>query len=195
MSRDILLPPLPDAASAFCIEADALDDAFNAMLLNQTTASNNNFSGNFGSAGTEDALPPPGVDERRLKDCIVSTLSSVWGIPRMRPVQLEVCFHLLHPHRPNSLVVVHQTGGGKTHILCTLGVIKRGINLIFIPLLTLSTNVMHKFESLNPTWGNIGVYHLDKIFDCNRSAYQKILHRCSEIKQSMSSTLFVFLSP
>jgi hypothetical protein len=54
---------------------------------------------------------------------------------------------------------------------------------------------MHKFESSNPTWGNAGIYHLDKIFDCNCSAYQKLLHRCSEIKQSTSSTLFIFLSP
>ncbi len=55
----------------------------------------------------------------------------------MHPVLFEVCFCLLHPHRSNSLVVVHWTGGGKTHILRTLGVIKRGIDLIFIPLLTL----------------------------------------------------------
>ena len=63
----------------------------------------------------------------------------------MRPTQLEVCYHLLHPHCPNSLVVVHRTGG-KTHILRTLGVIERGIVLIFTPLLTLSAEVMHKFE-------------------------------------------------
>jgi hypothetical protein len=108
------------------------------MLLNQITTSNKKFSGNFGGAYTEDALAPSGVDERRLKDCIVSTLASVWGIPMMRLVQLEACFCLLHPPRPNSLMVVHQTGGGKTHILRTLGVIERGITLIKIPLLTLS---------------------------------------------------------
>ncbi len=104
-------------------------------------------------------------------------------------------FCLLHLHCPNSLVVVHQTGGRKTHILCTLSVIERGIILIFIPLLTLSVNVMHKFKLSNPTCGNGGIYHLDKIFDYNCSVYQKLLHRCSEIKQSMLSTLFIFLLP
>ena len=85
----------------------------------------------------------------------------------MRPGQLEVepCFCILHPHRPNSLVVVHRTSGGKIHILQTLGVIERGIILIFILLLTLLADVMHKFEDYNPTWGNVGVYHLDELFN------------------------------
>ncbi len=195
MLRGIPSPPPPNAPSARCVKANALDDAFGAMLLYQTTPSNNNFSGDFGSADTEDALAPSGSYERRLKDCKVSTSASVWGIPTMRLVQLKACFCLLHPHRPNSLMVVHQTGGRKTNILRTLGVIKRGIILIFIPLLTLSTNVMHKFKLSNPTWGNVGVYHLEKIFDCNRSVYQKLLHHCSEIKQSTSSALFFFLLP
>jgi hypothetical protein len=36
------------------------------------------------------------------------------------------------------------------HILCTLGVIEQGIILIFILLLTLLADMMHKFESFNP---------------------------------------------
>jgi len=55
-------------------------------------------------------------------------------------------------------------GGGKNHILRTLGVIERGIVLIFIPLLTLSADVMHKFDAANTTWGNVGVYHLDELY-------------------------------
>jgi hypothetical protein len=54
-------------------------------------------------------------------------------------------------------MVVHRTGGGKTHILQTLGVIEQKIVLIFILLLTLSAEVMHKFELTNPTWGNVGL--------------------------------------
>jgi hypothetical protein len=93
----------------------------------------------------------------------------------MCPAQLEASYHLLHPHRPNSLVVVHLTGGGKMHILRTLGVIKQGIVLIFIPLLTLSVDVMHKFESFDQLWGNVGVYHLDKLYNCHRVGYFDIL--------------------
>ena len=113
----------------------------------------------------------------------------------MRPAQLEVCYHLLHPHCPDYLVVVHWTGGGKTHILRTLGVIERGIILIFIPLLTLSADVMHKFEDANTTWGNVGAYHLDELYDSNCSAFTRLMRQCSSIEQSPTSMLFLFLSP
>jgi hypothetical protein len=122
------------------------------------------------------------VNDAQLKDCIVAASASVWGVPMMCPGQLDACFCLLHPHHPNSLVVVHWTGWGKSHILFTLGVIERGIILMFIPLLTLSADVMHKFESADPTWENVGVYHLDKFFDCNQLAYHQLLCQCSSIK-------------
>jgi hypothetical protein len=168
MSRDALSLLSPDAPSNHRIKANALNNAFDAMLLNPTTVSNDDFSDDWGAADTEDALTLSGVNDTRLKDCIVVASASVWGIPTMPPVQLKACFPLLlHPNCPNSLVVVHQTGGRKTHILCTLVVIKRGIVLIFIPLLILSADIMHKFESSNPTWRNVVVYHLDEIFHCN----------------------------
>ncbi len=131
MLRDAPLLLLPNAPSDCCIEANALKDVFEVMHLNQTTVSNNNFSDDWGAADTEDAPALSGVNERRLNDCTVSALASVWGVLMMRPVQLKACFCLLHPHRPNSLVVDHWTGNRKIHILCTLGIIERGIILIF----------------------------------------------------------------
>jgi superfamily II DNA helicase RecQ len=195
MSQDEPSPPSPDAPSDRRDDASALDVAFDAMLLNPTFVANGDFSDDWDATDTEEALAMSSVDDARLKDCIAAASASVWGVPTMRPGQLEACFRLLHSHRPNSLMVVHRTGGGKTHILRTLGVIERGIILMFIPLLTLSADVMHKFESADPTWGNVGVYHLDELFDCNRSAYHQLLRRCSSIDRTMTSTLFLFLSP
>ena len=60
---------------------------------------------------------------------------------------------------PKSYSGCSWDGGGKTHILQTLSVVEQVITLIFIPLLTLLTNVMHKFEDAGTTWGNVGVYH------------------------------------
>jgi superfamily II DNA helicase RecQ len=105
-----------------------------------------NFGDVWVATNTEGALTLSSIDDSMLKECIVADLASVWGIPMMCPTQLEVCYHLLHPHRLNALVVVNQTGGGKTHIFWTLGVIECGIVLIFIPLLTLSADVMRKCE-------------------------------------------------
>jgi hypothetical protein len=43
--------------------------------------------------------------------------------------------------------------------------------------------------------GNMGVYRLDEIYDCNCPAFFKLLRHCLSINRSTSSTLFIFLSP
>jgi hypothetical protein len=83
-------------------------------------------------------------NNNHLKACIIAASESVWGIPDMFPAQLDDIFCLLHPMHPNHLAAIQQTGAGKTHILWTLGAIEQGIILIFIPLLTLSADVMAK---------------------------------------------------
>jgi hypothetical protein len=89
MSRDVPLLPSPDGPSNRCVKANALDDAFDAMLLNPTTISNNKFIDNWGAADIEQALLLSSVDDTRLKDCIVATLASVWGITTICPGLLE----------------------------------------------------------------------------------------------------------
>ena len=143
-------PPLsPNVPPARPPNTSELDSAFDEMLLDCTVNADGDFIDNWGAAETEEALVLTGIDETRLKDCILAASASVWGVPMMRPAQLEACYRLLHPHCPDYLGVVHRMGGGKTHILRNLGVIEWGIILIFIPLLTLSANVMHKFENAN----------------------------------------------
>ena len=83
------------------------------MLLDPSHIVDDDFPDDWGINDTEEALAVSGVDDSRLKDCIVDASASVWGVPTMRPAQLEACFRLLHPHRPNSLIVVHHTGGGR----------------------------------------------------------------------------------
>ena len=77
----------------------------------------------------------------------------------MYPAQLDAVYCFLHSVRPNHLAVIQQTGAGKTHILRMLGVIKRGIVLIFIPLLTLSADVMSKFLCANQNSGTVPIQH------------------------------------
>ena len=54
---------------------------------------------------------------------------------------------------------------------------------------------MHKFEEYNPTWGNVGVYHLDELYNCNRQLYHSLLSGCSLLGRDTSSTFFILLSP
>ena len=72
------------------------------------------------------------------------------------------CFLIILVH------LIQQTSAGKTHFLWMLGVMERGIILIFIPLLTLSADVMPKFKCTNPHFGAVVIHHLDKIYDANR---------------------------
>ncbi len=103
-------PPLPDAPP---LEGGELHDKLNAMLLDTSDVVNDNFPNDWGVDDTEVVLALSSVDDAWLKDCIVDASASVWGAPTMCPAQLEACFCLLHPHRPNSLLVVHRMGGGR----------------------------------------------------------------------------------
>jgi hypothetical protein len=113
----------------------------------------------------------------------------------MFPTQVNACYCLLHPHHPDHLAVIHRTGAGKTHILLMLGVVERGIILIVIPLLTLLTNVIHKFKCTNKQWGSVVVHHLNEIYDLNKRTYKQLLHFCKRQKWNTTSTIFVFLLP
>ena len=82
------------------------------MLLDTSHVVDDDLPIDWGFNNTEEALALSGVDGAWLKDCIVNVSASIWGVPTMHPAQLEACFRLLHPRRPNYLIVVHRTGGG-----------------------------------------------------------------------------------
>ncbi len=104
-------------------------------------------------------------------------------------------YRLLHPMRPNHLAVNQQMGACKTHILCMLGVIEQGIVLIFIPLLTLSADVMSKFTCTDLHFRAVIIQHLEKLFDSNKNAYKDLLRQCRGLLWSTTRTVFIFLSP
>ncbi len=69
------------------------------------------------------AVAVPLCNDVHLRQCIVAALASVWAVPNMFPTQVDACYRLVHPHHPDHLTVIHHTGVGKMHILCTLGVV------------------------------------------------------------------------
>ena len=134
-------------------------------------------------------------DDDRLKSCIIAASALVWSVHEMYPAQLDAVYRLLHPVRPNHLAVIQGTGAGKTHILRTLGVIERGIILIFIPLLTLSADVMSKFTCANQKFGAVAVQHFDELFDANKQVYYDLLEQYRGLRRSTTTTVFIFMSP
>ena len=113
VSRNDPSPRSPTAPSSGVPDSRRLGSAFEAMFLDASDVAGGHFDDDWGVADTELALALSFVDDARLKACIVAASASVWGVPMMCPAQLEACYRLLHPHRPNSLVVVHRTGGGR----------------------------------------------------------------------------------
>jgi len=113
----------------------------------------------------------------------------------MYPAQLDAVYRLLRLVHPNHLAVIQRTVAGKTHILRTLGVIERGIILIFIPLLTLSADVISKFTCANQKFGAVTVQHLDELIDANKQVYYDLLERCRGLRQSTTTTVFILMSP
>ncbi len=147
------------------------------------------------AVGTEATVAISECHHNHLKACIIAMSTSVWGIQDIFPPQLNAVYPLLHPQRPNHLVAIHQNGAGKTHNLWTMGVIEWGIVLIFIPLLTLSADVMSKFMCTIVPLGAVIIQHLNELYDANKNAYKKLLQRCGGLLWSSTMTVFIFLSP
>jgi hypothetical protein len=83
----------------------------------------------------------------------------VWDVHHPFPMLLVTSHQLLHPYFPNLLLLVQHAGAEKTYILSTLGIIKKGIILCFIPipLLAQLVQILIKFTTANETWGNVDV--------------------------------------
>jgi hypothetical protein len=133
----------------------------------------------------EEALALSSFDDARLKGCIVAASALVWGIPMMRPAQHKACFYLLHPQWPNWLLVVNTAQSWVNS--------RRDCSHIHFPAHAVGQCHVQVWRNF-PTWGNVGVYYVDEIFNCNQSAYFALLCQCSLINRRTSSTFFIFLS-
>ena len=119
----------------------------------------------------------------------------VWGTPSLRPMQSNILRLLIDPSLPNAVLAVYRTGLGKSHVIRMIGVLDRGICMIFIPLLTLSADVMKKFQSACQHFGSVRAYHLDELVDSDPTLHDEVLSLCINLRPSTKSTVFVFLSP
>ena len=135
----------------------------------------------------------PPVDE--LSHLISQCSADVWATPDLRPMQQKIIRLMIDPAQPNAVLAVYRTGLGKSHVIRMLGVLDRGICMVFIPLLTLSADVMAKFQSACEDFGNVRTYHLDELVDSDPAVHDEVLHLCMGLKPSTDTTIFVFLSP
>lgn len=69
------------------------------------------------------------------------------------------------------------------------------ITIIFIPLLTLSADVLEKFKIANNTFGEVNVSHLDELLNVKREQYRSVLSSVGAIHRGADSPHFIFVSP
>ena len=93
------------------------------------------------------------VDNARIKESIEKCSQLIWSTPSLCLKQLDVLSMLQNPDAPDAVLAALRTGYRKNHIMRVLGTIEMGFTLTFIPLLTLSTDVLHKFQLSDQRYG------------------------------------------
>jgi superfamily II DNA helicase RecQ len=119
----------------------------------------------------------------------------VWNVPELRPLQMQAIKHVLMPSTPNTLFLIDRTGGGKSHVIRTLGAILKGIIIVFIPILSLSADLLEKFRTASQRFGSVHAHHVDEIIDASPDKRSELLIRINSMQRETTSTLFLFLSP
>ena len=114
-------------------------------------------------------------DASRLQQEIAACSAELWGVPQLRPRQLATATALLNPLTPDRTLYVDGTGAGKSHAMRVLGGMLGGVTIVFIPLLSLSADVLEKFKTSNDTFGEVNVSHLDELYEVSRQKYESVL--------------------
>jgi hypothetical protein len=92
------------------------------------------------------------------------------------------------------LLLVRPTGGGKSAVRDTVGVILAGVTLTICPLLSLAADQTDKISNrASQEYGNVLSFHLDEIRD--RQEQVAVATTVSNLSSSTTQTVFLFASP
>lgn len=61
----------------------------------------------------------------------------VWEVAELRPLRPDAIHHILSSFTPTKLLLINRTGGRKTHVTWTSGIVLKGIKMVFISLSSL----------------------------------------------------------
>ena len=117
----------------------------------------------FAAMQTDINAPPESTIPLRidapLEDHLEFVSRSVWGVT-LRAMQRSALTRLFRPSK--KLLVVQQTGTGKSHIYRMVGTMLNGIHLVIHPLLVLTADQIVKFKEGDNCYGAIEVHNLDE---------------------------------
>ena len=134
-------------------------------------------------------------DPAALNRHIANCARAVCGVDRLRPMQAQVALEVLRPDTPNHVVVVQRTGSGKTLLMRVVGLMLRGVVVIFVPLHALTADVMAKFSEASQQWGAVQAFNLDELSDNAKNVYLDLLESIRQMHARTTTTTFAFMSP
>ena len=97
------------------------------------------------------------------------------------------------PNIPQALLLVQGTGGGKSAVAQTVGVVDCGVTLVIEELLAVATDQKSKVLSASNAYGPILAYQLDSMKD--PSLVNKLQTKLLALKKTSNCTIFLYSSP
>ena len=97
------------------------------------------------------------------------------------------------PNIPQALLLVQGTGGGKSAVAQTVGVVDCGVTLVIEELLSVATDQKTKVKSASNAYGPVLAYQLDSVK--NPALVDKLKSKLLQMKTKSNSTIFLYSSP
>ena len=97
------------------------------------------------------------------------------------------------PHRPEALLLVQGTGGGKSAVAQTVGCVDCGVVIIIEETLALTADQKSKVGQASNTYGPVLAYQLDSIKRTN--LIDKLKSKLSSMTKDTNVTISLYTSP
>ena len=97
------------------------------------------------------------------------------------------------PHRPEAMLLVQGTSGGKSAVAQTVGSVECGITLVIEATLALAADQRSKVAQARNTYGPVLAYQLDSIKKPH--LITKLQNKLSGLGAHSNITLFIYSSP
>ena len=154
------------------------------------------------SAGEGDADQTPDVVDTAADTDLTSYDALVRFIGRrtfgkkLRPGQVRACVKCLDPTECGGKVLLDlRTGYGKSLVAQIVTTLSTGVNLVVIPLLSLSANQVEQWNSIESPIGTVDVQNLDAFPRDNEKAFENIVKAIDKMDVSSTRTLVLLASP
>ena len=96
------------------------------------------------------------VSSRASVGVVLTNLSArMWDIPSLCPTQEAVIAEIMHGRCRGKFLLVHRTGGDKSHILRMLGLLVAGVVVVISSLLTLCADQIRKIGEASQKYASL----------------------------------------